>query len=154
MAVSKPSEEEWKALQGQLGFSDEEMTVFKANPRNEHVLSLARQQMNKSIVIEVVESRGCASKHKVGDKFYFDGAGNLITKMCPGRVCYSAIASSSNLIFAAVEMFYAGVDANNILFKRVGCPDVGAACGGWGHIVMELRVEDRNAKGRDGGGVQ
>jgi hypothetical protein len=40
-------------------------------------------------------------------------------------------------------LFYAGVDANDIRFKRVGCGDVGLQCGGWGHIVMELKVEDR-----------
>jgi hypothetical protein len=28
-------------------------------------------------------------------------------------------------------------------FKRFGCPDVGVRCGGWGHIVMEVKVEDR-----------
>ena len=30
----------------------------------------------KTIIIEVVESHGCSSLHKVGDKFYFDGPGN------------------------------------------------------------------------------
>ena len=36
-----------------------------------------------------------------------------------------------------------GVDPNETRFKRVGCFDVGVRCGGWGHIVMELKVEDR-----------
>jgi hypothetical protein len=29
-------------------------------------------------------------------------------------------------------------------FKKTGCFDVGVQCGGWGHIVMELSVEDRD----------
>jgi hypothetical protein len=29
-------------------------------------------------------------------------------------------------------------------FKRAACFDVGLECGGWGRIVMEIRVEERN----------
>lgn len=143
MSDLKVTEDIWKTLQGSLSYSDEEMERFKKNPRNKYILSIAAEQMSKTIVLEVVESKGCISQHRVGDKFYFDGAGNLLTKLCPSKLCYSAISSASNLIFAAVEFFYAGIDANKIQFKRVGCPDVGVQCGGWGHIVMELRVEDR-----------
>jgi uncharacterized repeat protein (TIGR04076 family) len=143
MGETKLSNEAWKALQERLGYSHEEMENFEKDPRNQHVLSIAPEQMSRTIILEVIESHGCATQHKVGDKFYFDGAGNLITKLCPSKVCYSAISSASNLIFAAVELFYAGVNPNKIQFKRVGCPDVGVACGGWGHIVMELKVEDR-----------
>jgi hypothetical protein len=28
--------------------------------------------MDKTIILKVVESHGCNSNHKVGDKFYFD----------------------------------------------------------------------------------
>ena len=41
------------------------------------------------------------------------------------------------------ELFYAGVDPNDMHFKRFGCRDVGVQCGGWGKIVMEIRMEDR-----------
>jgi hypothetical protein len=37
----------------------------------------------------------------------------------------------------------AGVDPNEMRFKKTGCFDVGVKCGGWGRIVMECRVEDR-----------
>jgi len=47
------------------------------------------------------------------------------------------------LIYAAQELFYAGVDPNDMRFKRTGCVDVGVNCGGWGRIVMEVRVEER-----------
>ena len=130
-------------MQKRLGYTDEEMKEFRKNPRNEDVLFKAPALMNKTIVVEVVESHGCNSQHKVGDKFYFDGAGNLITKLCPERICIYALSSASKLIFASNELFYAGVDPNEMLFNRAGCFDVGVQCGGWGHIVMEIRVEDR-----------
>jgi hypothetical protein len=42
------------------------------DPRNLDVLSKAPSLMDKTIILKVVESHGCNSNHKVGDKFYFD----------------------------------------------------------------------------------
>jgi len=41
------------------------------------------------------------------------------------------------------QLFYAGIDPNEMRLNRVGCFDVGVQCGGWGHIDLELRIEDR-----------
>lgn len=131
----------WDYMQTHLGYSDEEMAIFKQNPRNKDVISKGIALMNKTIVVEVAESHGCNSQHKAGDKFYFDGAGNLITKLSPKRVCIYALSSMAKLIFTANELFYAGADPNEMRFKRAGCFDVGLQCGGWGHIVMEISVE-------------
>ena len=139
----KISEDVWKFCQQHLGYTDEEMEKFKQNPRNEDVLSKVPALMNKTIVVEVVDSHGCNSQHKVGDKFYFDGSGNLMTKLCPKRICFSALYSMAPLIYTASELFYAGIDPNEMRFKRTGCGDVGVNCAGWGHIIMELRIEDR-----------
>ena len=139
----KISEDVWKFYQQHLGYSDKEMKKFRENPRNEDVISKAPALLNKTIVVEVVESHGCNSQHKVGDRFYFDGAGNLLTKLCPKRICFGALHSMPTLIYSAQELFYAGVDPNDMRFKRIGCVDVGVNCGGWGRVVMEVRVEER-----------
>ncbi len=131
----------WKIMQRHLRYTDEEMLKFKANPRNEDVLSKSAALMNTTIILEVVESHGCNSHHKVGDKFYFDGAGNLLTEKCPKKICAFALNSATALIFTVSEMIYAGVDPNTIRFKRTGCFDVGIQCDGWGRIVLEMRVE-------------
>jgi uncharacterized repeat protein (TIGR04076 family) len=133
----------WDAMQNHLGYTDEEMAEFKANPRNEQVLTQAPDLLNKTILITVVESQGCNSQHAVGDTFYFDGAGNLLTKLCPKRICIYALSAVKMLIFASNELLYAGIDPNEMRFKRAGCFDVGVHCGGWGHIVMEISVVDR-----------
>ncbi len=140
----KVDERTWKTFQEHLGYNDEEMKKFRENPRNEDVLTKSAGLMNKTIVIKVVESNGCNSQHKVGDRFYFDGAGNLLTKLCPQRICIYALSSIASLIFTSNELFYAGIDPNEMRFRRAGCFDVGVRCGGWGHIVMEIGVEDRN----------
>ncbi len=133
----------WQAIQDHLGYTDEEMTAFRKNPRNEDVIAAAPGLMNKTIVVEVVESQGCNSQHKVGDKIYFDGAGNLLTKLGPKKICIYALNAATGMIFAANELFYAGVDPNEMRYKRAGCFDVGVQCGGWGRIVLECSVQDR-----------
>jgi uncharacterized repeat protein (TIGR04076 family) len=133
----------WDLMQRHLGYTDEEMAIFRDNPRNADILSKSETLMGKTIVVEVVEAHGCNSRHKVGDKFYFDGAGNLLTKLCPNRICVHALSPVATLIFAANELLSAGVDPNEMRFRRTDCLDAGLQCGGWGRIVMEIRVQDR-----------
>jgi uncharacterized repeat protein (TIGR04076 family) len=133
----------WKSIQAHLGYNDEEMERFRKNPRNLDVLAKAPELLNKTIVAEVVESKNCNSQHKVGDRFIFDGAGNLLTAKNPKKICVYALAELPKFIFAINELIYAGVDPNKIRFKRAGCFDVGVACDGWGHIIMDVKVEER-----------
>ncbi len=134
----------WRVMKERLGYTDEEMKIFRDNPRNEDVISKAPDLLNKTIVVEVVAVHGCNSQHRIGDKFYFDGAGNLLTKQCPKKICVYALSASASMIFTAGELFLAGVDPNHMRFRRAGCFDVGVQCGGWGRIVLELSVKDRS----------
>ena len=133
----------WQFMQEHLGYSDEEMAIFRDNPKMADIVAKAPELMQKTIVVEVIESHGCNSRHHVGDKFYFDGAGNLITKMNPKRICVHALSALSAPVVVANELFYAGVDPNDMRLNKVGCFDVGVRCGGWGHIAMEVTVRDR-----------
>ncbi len=141
------NENTWKFLQNHLGYSDEEMKIFRSDPRNEEAIEKGVAMQDKTIVVEVVEAHGCESGHRAGDKFYFDGrALSLLTKLCPPKSCIFALHAAATIMPAMSELFYAGIDPNQIRFKRFGCPDVGVRCGGWGHIVMEVSMQDR--KGR------
>ena len=137
----------WKLMQKRLGYSDEEMAQFKADPRNADVIAQGAALADKRIVLEVVESHGCNSRHQVGDRFTFDAFGNLLTGLCPEKGCGYSLNSALMMVFAANEMLYAGVDPNQIRFKRAGCFDVGLQCGGWGRVVLELKVEDQSGTG-------
>lgn len=139
----KIDDQVWTFFQNHLGYSNEEITMFRENPRNVEVVAKGAALMNKTIVAEVVHSHGCNSQHKVGDKFYLDGAGNLISKLRPKRMCLYAVSALTHLVFSANEMLYAGADPNKMLFKRCGCSDVGLQCGGWGRVFMEISVVDR-----------
>ncbi|MFX0018074.1 MAG: hypothetical protein ACFFAK_02920 [Promethearchaeota archaeon] len=130
-------------IKNSLGYTDKEMELWLENPRNKEALLKVPALLQKTIIIKVVESHGCSSLHKIGDKFYFDGPGNLLTKLNPKRICIYALSEMERLIFAAQELFYAGIDPNEMRIKRVGCFDIGLKCGGWGKIILELKFEDK-----------
>jgi uncharacterized repeat protein (TIGR04076 family) len=130
----------WRLIQRHLKYSGDELELFKGNPRNEVVLDKGRDLQDMRIIIEVVESHGCNSQHRVGDRFIFDGTGNLLTGQNPERICIFALNAATGLIFAAGELFYAGVDPNEMKFRRSGCFDVGIRCGGWGRVVVEISM--------------
>ena len=131
----------WRVMQKRLGYSDEEMALFRNNPRNEQVLDKAKILADLHFIAEVVEAHGCNSRHKKGDRFRLDGYGNLLKEQNPDRICIFALGALAPLVFAAQELVYAGVDPNEMRFRSVGCVDVGIACGGWGKVVMQLSAE-------------
>ncbi len=132
----------WTLIKRHLGYSNKEMELFKSNPKNEDVIDKGKELIEKEIVIEVVSSKGCNSQHKEGDKIFFDGAGNLLAEKSPKKMCIFALNAITPLIYAANELFYAGVDPNKMRFKRASCIDVGVQCGGWGQIVLEISMKD------------
>ena len=137
------SKEALNIIKKNLGYTEEEMKIFMENKKNIEILKKAPNLINKTLVIEVIESHGCNSQHVVGDKFYFDGFGNLITKLSPKRICISALAAMDKLIFGVNALMFAGQNPNEMLFNKAGCSDVGLKCGGWGNIAMEIKVIDR-----------
>ena len=129
-----------KILQKRLNYSDEQFQQFRENPRNEEVLSKSTEINNTILVLTVVESHGCNSQHKIGDKIYLDGAGNILTKFCPAKICSYALNNALLMIFAANEFIFSGISPMNIKFKRCSCFDAGISCGGFGQIVLELSI--------------
>lgn len=145
MAKDQIPNQVWDMMQQHLGYSDEEIELFKNNPRNAKVMSTAPDMQNKTIVFEVIESQGCNSQHTVGTRFFFSGDGNLLSKMAPSKVCAFIMPVMTQAIYGIQELWYAGVDPNELCFKQAGCFDVGVRCGGWGHIKIEAKVMERQA---------
>jgi hypothetical protein len=76
-----------------------------------------------------------------GQKLVFDASGNLLTREAPERVCAFLMPNLTLIINAFLENLMNGRDPNQVMFNRTGCFDVGAACGGWGHVILEVRAE-------------
>jgi uncharacterized repeat protein (TIGR04076 family) len=141
--MDEKDERLFKIIGKRFGYNQDELNLFKSNQRNRDLISRASEFDKKIFVLEVVESKGCNSNHKVGDRFYFDYAGNILTQLCPPKICGYSLNSAMMMIFTANEMLFAGIDPNEIRFKRASCFDVGIECGGWGKIVLELKIEEK-----------
>ena len=50
----KVNEDAWKFIQQHLGYTDEELELFRSNPKNTDIVSKAPDLMNKTIFAEVV----------------------------------------------------------------------------------------------------
>lgn len=132
-----------KILKKRLNYTDEQLKEFASNPRNESVIQKSNEAANTILVLTVVSSHGCNSQHKVGDKFFLDGLGNLLTEFCPSKVCTYALNNALLMVFAANEFIYSGISPSELKFKRCACFDAGVGCGGLGQIVLELSVITR-----------
>ncbi len=129
-----------RIIQKRLGLEDPEFRAIETNPRFQRLFDNAAAASGYRLVAEVVESRGCHSGHRVGQKLVFDSTGNLLTRESPERVCAFLLPNLLLLINAFFENLMNGRDPNEVIFNRTGCFDVGPACGGWGHVVMEMRA--------------
>jgi uncharacterized repeat protein (TIGR04076 family) len=129
------------AFQHILGYTDEEFERWKAVPRNIRLAGCLPEIAKYRMVVEVVRSHGCVMGHKPGDKFYFAGNGALLCSEGPSHICAGALAPLMAHAWKIVDKVGVGQDPVENTFNRVGCIDVGLEGGGWGNILMEIRVE-------------
>lgn len=131
----------WARFQQRLGYSDAEMKAFRSNPKWVKMVEEATGFARYKIVAEVVQSHGCMAQHKVGDRIVMDANGLLMKEECPDRMCVNAVAPLACTFSAVCERLADNLDPRGICFTRVGCTDVGPECGGWGRVIMQIRVE-------------
>jgi uncharacterized repeat protein (TIGR04076 family) len=130
-----------EAFKHMLGYSDEEFAEWKSVPRNLRLAENMEEFAKYRVVVEVLKSHGCVMGHKAGDKFYFSGNGALLCSEGPSHICAGALAPLMTFAWRVVDKIGAGLDPMKYAFNRVGCVDVGLENGGWGEILMEVRVE-------------
>jgi hypothetical protein len=132
-----------KIIQGRLRLNDAEFQAIKDTPKFQRLFQNAVRGARYRLVAEVVEAKGCHSGHVQGQRLVFDSAGNLLTKDSPERICAFLMPNLTVLINAFFENLMNGRDPNEVMFNRTGCFDVGPACGGWGHVIVEMRAETK-----------
>ena len=132
-----------KMLQKRLGLEGKEFQALKDSPKFQRLVDNLLSASRYRLVAEIVESKGCHSGHVKGQKLVFDSAGNLLTREAPERVCAFLMPNLTVLVNAFFENLLNGRDPNEVMFNRTGCYDVGPACGGWGHVIVEMRAEPR-----------
>lgn len=129
-----------RIIRKRLGLENSEFEAIENNPRFKRLFDNAMAASRYRLVAEVVKSKGCHSGHTVGQRIFFDSTGNLLTGESPERVCSFLLPNLLLLINVFFENLMNGRDPNEVIFNRTGCFDVGPACGGWGHVVVEMRA--------------
>lgn len=144
MTDKKVPDQLWEFMGNRLGYTPEELELFKNNPRNEKIMRHSQALTGKTVVFEVVESQGCNIEHKVGDRFLFSAEGYMLAHKGPKKVCPYVMPAMARLMWVIQERLYEDLDPKPF-FCHAQCEDVGINCGGWGRIVIEAKVEDRGA---------
>jgi uncharacterized repeat protein (TIGR04076 family) len=131
-------EKRWKKVQEHLGFTDEELAIYRSYPQ--HVKAMERSPLfaTHKMAVEVIEAHKCAAGYEAGDKFVVDAEGCLIPEECPSRLCVAAIFAFKPLVDRMWQAFYD--NSTEILHDTVHCPDVGVRRGGAGAVTMRARV--------------
>jgi uncharacterized repeat protein (TIGR04076 family) len=135
-----PDDAALKSLREMLRYNDAQWEVWKSNPRNFERAMGGLNFSKYKLVAEVVSAYGCGAGHKVGDKIVFSG-GELLTKENPERICSSLLFVVSPFIQLVMERVLNGEDPTKIAFNRTHCPDVGVNQGGWGEVIVDIKVE-------------
>ena len=125
----------------QQQYSDEEMARIAENPKFMQVLSRAPQLLATRFSFEIEEAHGCVVQHQSGQVICINGDGSLDSQAGPAKTCIYLLHALTPLVCAAQEFIYAGLDPNNLKFTKIGCFDVGAKCGGFGHVSMRFRAQ-------------
>ena len=136
-------EKRWKRYQEIQGFTDEELAIYRSNPKNVQAMERAPKFMTHRIVVEVVEAHNCLGGHKAGDRLaVMTGNALLITEEMPKRVCAFGLAAAVPRIYAMWERFYEDLDPNGMFLDHIHCPDVGCRRGGAGEIIVKIYAEE------------
>jgi uncharacterized repeat protein (TIGR04076 family) len=134
-------EKRWQKVQKALGFTDDEMALFRSNPKNRKAMEASPLFATHVMAIEVTEARNCSAGYQPGDTFYVDTEGCLISNESPARICVGALWALKPLVDRMWEAFFH--NTTEILHDTVRCPDVGLYHGGTGEVTMKIRAIPR-----------
>ena len=131
-----------------VGYTETDLKHFQVgDPRVRQMERLGRAAARYSIAAEVVKARHCNSGYKQGDKFILDVDGNFLTRFCPSRLCVYLISQMAVPVALINERLSEGLDPNQFHFMhQVRCLDVGVECGGYGEVMLEIKVVPRVKK--------
>jgi hypothetical protein len=139
------TEEIIKKYGQRVGYTESEVAKFhEGGHRIRQVKRLSQVASLYSIEATVVHAKHCNSGHTVGQKLILDVDGNLISKLCPKRMCVYLISQLTIPVALINERLSEGLEPNDFHFMRyVRCPDASIECYGYGEVMMKVNVVPR-----------
>jgi uncharacterized repeat protein (TIGR04076 family) len=134
-------EEIWKRFQKHMGYSDEEMRIFRSDPEKVRMVTETPEFIKYRVIAEVIEAQGCHAGHKVGDKFIMTAGGQLLAEASPKRMCMFALGPVAGVLPVIYDRLITKSDPDCQRSNIVQCTDVGLDKGGWGKVLMKVYVE-------------
>lgn len=128
-------------FQKHMEYTDEEMALFRSDPYKVKMITETPEFIKCRVIAEVIESHGCHTNHKVGDKFVMTPGGGVISDQCPKEMCIHALAAVERIIPVISERLVSKSDPNMERTNIVQCSDIGLDKGGFGKILMKVYVE-------------
>ena len=125
-----------------VGYTESEVEKFhEGGHRIRQVKRLSHAASLYSIEAEVTNAKHCNSGHTVGQKLILDVDGNLISKLCPKKMCVYLISQLTIPVALINERLSEGLEPNDFHFMRyVRCPDAGVECYGYGEVMLKVQV--------------
>ena len=148
MSVKSDEEFNWKAFQKHNKLTDEELEVFRGDPkRNRVARKLFTEDIKKKLLVfEVTHSHGCSCGMKPGDRLVFKN----MTILDPTRSspwCAQAFVGIEAFANMAQDRYCSDLDPNDMLWDMYSCEDVGPMHGGWGRVHIKCYVCDEGDLG-------
>ena len=136
-AAPKTKPFNWTKFQQSIGYTDQEMAEFKADPRRRRAAEALVEANRKTVVAEVVASHGCAAGFKCGDKIEVSAAGGVKST----NVCLFALAPMTIHASMAYDRIMEGLDPDGMWFNHFSCQDAGFCNGSWGQVSFKVSVK-------------
>ena len=127
----------WVKFQQNMGYSDQEMAEFKADPRRRRAAETLVEANRKTVVAEVVASHGCAAGFKCGDTIEVSVAGVVKST----NVCLFALAPMTIHAAMAFDRVMEGLDPDGMWFNHFSCQDACFCNGSWGQVNFKVTVK-------------
>jgi hypothetical protein len=142
--VNAASDAFWKGFQEHMGYTDEEIANFRSDPKRARLpeIMTSPKMRNSTMIVEVVESLGCAEGMQPGDKLYFTG----LARLDPSRSspwCAHALIPAVLHANECQTLVVNGIDPNEMYWPYQGCEDCGSKHS-WGRLVMKTYVIEEN----------
>jgi hypothetical protein len=133
-------EDSVKRYMARVGYTRKQSGTFlEKGHRPRHVKRLSEAAPKYSIVAEVIQAHNCNSGHREGQKLVLDIDGNLITKLCPKKVCVYLVSQLTIPVALINERLSEGCPPDDFHFMRfVRCPDAGVECLGYGEVMLRV----------------